>query len=309
MMHPAFPDSLDVAGARRLVAGLLDKAGIESPALDARLLVGHALALDHGGLIAQGTRLLSADERARLAALAARRLAGEPVARILGIREFFGLPFALSRATLVPRPETECVVEAAIAAVAERRDTPLRIADLGTGSGAILLALLHELPQARGIGTDRDAQALATARDNARALTLDARAVFAVADFGAPLSGYFDLVVSNPPYIESATIESLPREVRDFDPRLALDGGADGLAAYRTIAAQAAAFLAAGGALVVEIGRGQERDVQAVFAAQGLRLADFRRDLSGIVRALVFRGGNGQGDGKAMLRPHSLPEK
>jgi release factor glutamine methyltransferase len=309
MMHPAFPDSLDVAGARRLVAGLLDKAGIESPALDARLLVGHVLALDHGRLIAQGTRLLSADERARLAALAARRLAGEPVARILGVREFFGLPFALSRAALVPRPETECVVEAAIAAVAERRDTPLRIADLGTGSGAILLALLHELPQAQGLGTDRDAQALATARDNARALTLDARAVFAVADFGAPLSGGFDLVVSNPPYIESATIELLPREVRDFDPRLALDGGADGLAAYRTIAAQAAALLAAGGALVVEIGRGQERDVQAVFAAQGLRLADFRRDLSGIVRALVFRGGNGREDGKAMLRPHSLPEK
>lgn len=291
MMHPAFADSLDVAGARRLVAGLLGEAGIESPALDARLLVGHALALDHGGLVAQGTRLLSTSERERLAALAARRLKGEPVARILGVREFFGLPFALSRATLVPRPETECVVEAAIEAAGERRAARLRIADLGTGSGAILLALLHELPKAQGIGTDRDVEAVATAQANAHALALAARAAFAVANFGTGLKGGFDLVVSNPPYIESGAIESLPREVRDFDPHLALDGGADGLSAYRAIAAQAAALLATNGALVVEIGRGQEREVEAVFAARGLRRTALRRDLAGIVRVLVFRAG------------------
>ena len=167
----------------------------------------------------------------RLRRLSARRLAGEPVARILGTKEFWSLPIVLSPAVLVPRPETETVVEQALAAVDRNgaRTRALRIADLGVGSGAILLALLSELPNAFGVGTDRDPAALAVARDNARRLGLDARAAFVACDFGAALSPGFDLVVTNPPYIASGDIAALPAEVRDFDPRRALDGGRTGL--------------------------------------------------------------------------------
>lgn len=289
-----------VAQARRAAADRLRECGVERPDLDARLLVGHALGLDHAALGAQAERRLSAAETAAVDAMLARRLAHEPVARILGAKEFWSLPLRITAAVLVPRPETETVVEAALA-VAER-DRPLRIADLGVGSGAILLALLSELPAAVGVGTDRDTRALGVAHDNARRLGLAARAGFVACDFGAGLAGGCDLVVSNPPYIPTQDIATLAPEVREHDPRAALDGGLDGLAAYRAIAADAARLLAEGGWLAVEIGVSQDEAVPALLAAHGLTVAGApRRDLAGRPRVVVARKTRPAGSAKEWL--------
>lgn len=287
---PQATQDASIAQARRMAAGRLRDAGIETPDLDARLLVGHALGLTHAGLVAASSRRLSARDWAAVEALVARRLAREPVAHILGRKEFWSLPLRLSAATLVPRPETEILVEAALDIIKHARDRPLRILDLGTGTGAILLALLSELPQATGVGCDIDPLALDVARDNAHNLGLAGRCEFMVSDFGAGLDGAFDLVVSNPPYITSADLPALPPEVRDHDPRLALDGGADGLACYRAIAARIGKLLTPDGLLALEIGAGQASAVTAIFEAAGLTpAAPPRADLAGIQRALVFR--------------------
>jgi release factor glutamine methyltransferase len=288
MSLPDLAGASDVAGARRLLTALFERAGIDSPALDARVLVQHALSLDHTALAAAPRRMLSDNERNDIVQLAARRLAGEPVARILGAKEFWGLPFSLSAATLVPRPETETVIEAALEALGKQRDETLRIADLGTGTGAILLALLHELRNATGVGTDLDATAIETAQANAQALGLSSRAQFVRTDFGSGLDRRFDLVVSNPPYIATGDIAELAPEVRDHDPKLALDGGRDGLDAYRAIAAQMPALLNARGAAIVEIGIGQAAQVETIFKPAGLHLTGAKPDLAGITRALTF---------------------
>jgi release factor glutamine methyltransferase len=279
-----------VAAARRSLAEAFRAAGIESPELDARLLVGHALGLDHTALALAAERPLSDGETRALAALMTRRLEREPVARILGAKEFWGLALALNSDTLVPRPETETVVEAALAAIdtGGSRARRLRIADLGTGSGALLLALLSELPNATGVGTDVSFAALDAAGRNAGQLGFAPRAQFIACDFGAALPGGFDLIVSNPPYVASADIATLPPEVQ-CDPRGALDGGADGLAAYRAIAADARRLLAPGGHLVVELGLGQEQPVAALLRAAGLTPSPARPDLAGIPRALPAR--------------------
>ncbi len=282
--------SMTVDEARRAWAAKFRAGGLDSPELDARLLVGHALSLDHAGLVAASARKLAADEESAIAALARCRLAHEPVARIVGKKEFWGLELAVNAATLVPRPETETVVEAALAAVDRRgsRALPLRIADLGTGSGAILLALLSELPNAFGVGTDTSPGALAIARDNARRLSLTG-AVYVACDMAAALHGQFDIIASNPPYVASADIAALPPDVRLFDPRRALDGGPDGLDFYRAIAAAAPALLAADGVLVVELGAGQAVSAAALFAAAGLAPSAPRPDLNAVPRALVAR--------------------
>jgi release factor glutamine methyltransferase len=277
-----------VADARRTLTAQLRAGGIEAPELDARILVGHAVGLDHAGLAASAARFLSVAEESAIAALALRRLAHEPVARIVGSKEFWSLRICLSAATLVPRPETETVVEAALAVIDARgaRTRPLRIADLGTGSGAILLALLGELPNASGIGSDISARALATARVNARRLGFN-RAAYVACDMAAALRGPFDIIVSNPPYIATGDIAALPPEVRNFDPRRSLDGGADGLDFYRAIAASAPALLAHDGALIVELGSGHAEPVAALFAAAGLAPLPPQPDLNGVPRALV----------------------
>jgi release factor glutamine methyltransferase len=278
---------MTVTEARRALTDAFRRAGLDSPELDARLLIGHALGLDHTGLVIEANRSLGGDEAATLIAIAARRIEREPVARIVGNKEFWGLALRISKSTLVPRPETETVVEAALAAIDEGgpRSRALCIADLGTGSGALLVALLTELPNATGIATDISADALVTARDNARNLGLHPRAHFVACDFGAALARSFDLVVSNPPYIMSGDIAELAPEVR-HDPRRALDGGADGLAAYRTIAGQAAGLLKPEGHLVVELGMGQEASVAALFRAAGFATRPTHADLAGIPRAL-----------------------
>jgi len=272
-----------VAQARRALAERFRAAGLDSPELDARILIGHALGLDHAGLAAAEKQALPNTVSLQIEALGERRLAHEPVARIVGEKEFWGLSFVVTPAVLVPRPETETVVEQALSVI--DRTKPLHIADLGTGAGAILLALLSELPQARGAGIDISADALDVARANARRLGLADRADFALSDFGA-VEGAFDLVVSNPPYIASAAIGALSPDVRDYDPHRALDGGADGLAAYRAIAAVVPRLIAPTGHLVVEIGAGQETAVTGLFLQSGLAISAIRHDLSGIPRVL-----------------------
>lgn len=279
-----------VADARRTLADKFRIAGLDTPELDARILTGHALGLDHAGLTSAAHRTLDDEEGRAIAAFAARRLAGEPVARIVGVKEFWGLPLRINAATLVPRPETETLVETALALIdaGGPHARPLRIADLGTGSGALLLALLSELPGALGVATDISVAALEAARDNARHLRLDSRARFVACDFGAALAGGFDLVVVNPPYIASGDIAGLAPEVR-CDPREALDGGPDGLACYRTVAAQARRLLAPTGHIVIELGAGQEAAVAEALRGAGLEILTARPDLSGIARALAAR--------------------
>jgi release factor glutamine methyltransferase len=288
--NPFAGSSVDTA--RRTLTAIFKSGSIESAELDARILAGAALGLDLTGLITAAARPLSATEAVRLEELARRRLAGEPVARILGLKEFWGLPLQLTAETLVPRPDTETVVELSLEMLRALPlpDRRLRIADLGTGSGAILLALLSELPEADGFGTDISEAALQTARGNAAALGLADRVVFIACDYASGLSGPFDLVVSNPPYIRSADIAGLAIEVRDHDPRLALDGGADGLDAYRALVPQAAKLLAPRGALVLEAGHSQSDDIQQLMAAAGLTLErPAKADLAGIRRAVAGR--------------------
>jgi release factor glutamine methyltransferase len=283
-------NGLSIDAARRQLSQQLRDASIETPELDARLLAGAAFGLDLTGLAIQAARRLDDAEATRLSVFAQRRLAGEPVARIIGIKEFWGLPLRLSATTLVPRPDTETLVEAAIQSVRESGMHPRRIADLGTGSGALLLALLSEWPDAWGVGSDIDEDALQTAAANARQLGLANRAAFVRCDYAQALSGRFDIIVSNPPYIASAEIAALEVEVRNHDPRRALNGGVDGLDAYRTLVPQAAALLAKGGGLFVEVGQHQSHDVARLMASAGLSPAAPKLDLSGIPR-VVF-GGN-----------------
>lgn len=281
-----------VETARRALTARFESAAIESAALDARLLIGHILGLDLTGLITSAQRQLTADESARLEDFAGRRLAGEPVARIVGEKEFWGLPLKLSPATLVPRPDTETVVELALELLHADGVTnrPLRIADLGTGSGAILLALLSELPTAYGFGTDISEQALQAAAANAEGAGLAARATFIACDYAAGLSGPFDLIVSNPPYIRAADIAELAVEVRNYDPRAALDGGADGLDAYRALIPQAAGLLAPGATLIVEAGEGQSGLINGLMTMAGLSPTGApKADLGGIPRAVAAR--------------------
>lgn len=267
----------------------LREAGVESPARDARLLLAHSLGVAHPSLLDSGTRMTAA-QVAAFEQLLARRAAREPVARIRGVREFWGMEFALSPATLDPRPDTETLVEASLAAFAGA-PPPRRILDLGTGSGCILCALLHEWPTAIGVGVDRSARAAATAHQNAQALGFARRAAFVTGDWAQALAGQFDLIVSNPPYIATAAIGMLAPEVRRFDPAAALDGGADGLAAYRALAPQLARLLAAGGCAALEVGQGQAKGVASILIGSGLEFLGTRADLSGIERVVLARIG------------------
>ena len=277
-----------LATARQALTEMLRQAGIDSAEADARLLIAHALGIDRAEMIANGERTLTEDQTRAIDALAARRLKREPVARIFGHKEFWSLSLQVSEAVLVPRPDTETVIEAALDFVVRGglRMEPLRILDIGTGSGALLLALLSELPNALGTGTDISAPALAIARANAERHRLALRCKFVACDIAATLQGPFDLIVSNPPYVARGDIASLAPEVRDYDPAVALDGGADGLDGYRAIAAEARRLLAQGGRLIVELGAGQEPAVRALFTNAGLTVGAARKDLAGIPRAL-----------------------
>ena len=285
---PGLKDGASVSEAIRLVAQAFRPAGIEEADADARLLIGHALHLDRTRLIAQSDRILEAREIATMSVLAARRLKHEPVSRILGQKEFWSLALAVTPDVLVPRPETETIVEAALDYVVrgDLRMERLRILDIGTGSGALLLALLHELPHATGIGTDVSEAALQVAQTNAAKFGFGTRCNFVACDIASHIQGSFDLVISNPPYVVHDEIATLAPEVREYDPMVALDGGDDGLTAYRAITADAERLLAPGGRLFVELGAGQEAAVRALFTNAGLTVGTARKDLAGIPRVL-----------------------
>lgn len=265
----------------------LRRAGLEDADLDARCLAADALRTDQAGLLARAEEIVDPASAARLAGHVRRRLAREPVGRILGLREFWGLPFRLSPQTLEPRPDTETVVEAALERVADRQ-APVRLLDLGTGSGCLLVALLSELPRARGLGIDRSAGAAAAARANAAANGVGARAAFLCGDWAEAVKARFDLVVSNPPYIPARAVAGLAPEVSRHDPRLALDGGDDGLDAYRAILAALPRLLAPGGCAVLEIGFDQAEALAELAAGAGLDMAELRRDLAGRPRAVTL---------------------
>ena len=266
----------------------LNEAGFETAALDARLLLLTALGIPATTLVTHPDTPLTAEESETLASFARRRLAHEPVARIVGIREFWGLPFRLSPETLVPRPDTETVVETVLDLLPDRQ-APLRIVDFGTGSGCILVALLHELPQATGLGIDLSPGALATARTNADENGVGGRCHFALSRWADAVSGPFDLIVSNPPYIASGVIPTLDEEVREHDPRLALDGGPDGLEPYRILLSEAGRLLAPGGLLAVEIGYDQAEELRSLAGSHGLEILRIAHDLSGNPRCVAMR--------------------
>jgi release factor glutamine methyltransferase len=276
--------------ADRALASLrvrLASSGAANPSLDARCLVEAACGLDRAALVAHGDRPLGASAR-HLNALATRRLGGEPLARILGSQEFWGLPFSLSAATLVPRPETETLVEEVLrwCETSHARQRSWRILDLGTGSGCIGIALLTELPDATLLGIDRSPQALATARRNADRHGVAERARWVAGDWATAIDASFDIVVSNPPYVTSRDIPTLSSEVRDHDPLLALDGGADGLACYRAILSELEGILAPGGRVFLEMGLGQEASVRTLLEVRGLAEIRSHADLAGIVRVI-----------------------
>jgi len=265
----------------RLVA-----AGIDSARLDARLLVAEALGVGAQTVFSHPETPLAAAQAGRLEAMVMRRAGREPVSRILGRRGFWTLELAVGPGTLDPRPDSETVVEAVLAARTDR-SAPLAVLDFGTGSGCLLLALLSELPAAWGLGVDRSPSALAVAAANARSLGLERRAAFVLGDWGGAVAGGFDVIVANPPYIPSGDIDGLEPEVAGFDPRSALDGGGDGLDCYRLLAPEIARLLAPGGIAVLEVGQGQAAQVAALLVHSGLVAAAPRRDLGGIERCVI----------------------
>ena len=271
--------------ARRLAA-----AGIENARAEARLLVCHALGVGPETLIADPERSVCRAERDGIDASVRRRSRREPMAYVLGRREFWGLTFGVSPDTLDPRPDSETVIEAALEFTADGA-AELDILDLGTGCGCLVLSLLSELANSRGLGIDISAGAVAVARANARSLGLAARCRFEIGDWGADLTGPFEVIVANPPYIPAAEIDRLAPEIARFEPRQALDGGGDGLAAYREVAPAIARLLAPDGVAIVEIGADQEADVTKIAARSGLVPVAMRTDLAGRPRCLVLRIG------------------
>lgn len=286
---PEFSPTLTYAQAHQRAAALLAEAGIETPKRDARVLLLEAAGIDHAALLRDSDALLGEDAAARLQAFVERRLKREPVSRIFGRREFWGLTLRVTPDVLDPRADTETLVVAAIETLRERSDEPLRILDLGTGSGALLCALLSEFRRGFGVGTDCSEGACRIARDNLAACGLASRGASVCGDWGAALAGGFDLVVSNPPYVASATIATLAPEVRDYDPPGALDGGPDGLAAYRVIAADLARFCRPDGTAILEIGHDQVESAAFCFREAGWGSIALRRDLENQPRALILR--------------------
>lgn len=264
---------------------VLRAAAIENPRMEARWLLAHAMNASPEALLRDPRAAVPPAAARRFAAMLTRRARREPMALILGHAGFWGLEFEVSSDTLIPRADSETIVQTAIDAAS----TPRRVLDLGTGTGCLLLAVLSERPGAWGLGVDLVPQAAALAARNAARLGLGQRAVFIAGDWAAALHGRFDLVLSNPPYIPAADVPGLMPEVAAHEPTMALSGGADGLDAYRVLAGVLPRLLAPCGTAVLEIGQGQGADVAALMQATGLRPQPLRADLGGIDRALVLK--------------------
>jgi release factor glutamine methyltransferase len=268
---------------RRDLVRSLTEAGFDNAALEARWLVEQV-----AGISAEPSRPIGREAAIRLGEFLARRLTGEPLWRVIGEREFWGLTFRLSPDTLEPRPDSETLIEAALAMLGPRRSEPLTILDLGTGTGCLLIAMLHECPAASGLGIDLSPGACETARANALANGVGERCEIRQGRWTEGIDARFDLILSNPPYIPSRDIAGLARDVREHDPLLALDGGADGLDPYRIFARTLGRHLGPGGCVVLEIGAGQEADVAALMREAGWVARATRHDLGGHPRALIF---------------------
>ena len=269
-------------------AARLGAAGIDTARLDARLLLAAATGGTAEQIVARPEQALSPREADEFATLIRRRAAREPLAQLVGRREFWSLDFATTRDTLTPRPDTETVVETALRLFPDRA-APLRLLDLGTGTGCLLVALLSEYRAATGIGTDLSALAAEVARRNVAAHRLQDRATIAIGHWDEPAEGRFDLIVSNPPYIATAELERLEPEVAVFEPRLALEGGVDGLDAYRALAPRLARRLADAGFAILELGLGQAFEVAGLCASAGLQVHGRACDLAGRDRCVVVK--------------------
>jgi release factor glutamine methyltransferase len=277
-----------VGSCIELAAARLRAAGIDQPRRETRLLLAHVLGVEQAAIL--GHPETPVPDRDAFLDLVERRVRGVPIAQILGKREFWSLEFRVTPDTLDPRPDSETVVAAALGAMGARREAAISVLDLGTGTGCLLLSVLSELPQAHGIGVDRSAAATLIARGNAAGLGLERRAAFLVGDWAGALAGGFDLVLANPPYVKRREIAGLQREVAQYEPRLALDGGEDGLEAYRLIAADMPRLLRPDGVAVTEVGRGQWGEVAGLFRAADLPVAAPAVDLAGVERCVICHG-------------------
>jgi len=286
---------LTVGAAQRVCVAPLKDADIDEPVMEARLLVGFVLGGGPERVLADRDESLTSDQASALKTALTQRCQRVPMAQIIGVREFWSLPFKVTSATLTPRPDTETLVEGLLHHVSE---SPARILDLGTGTGCVLLALLTEWPDATGVGVDASADALAVAHENGEVLGLSSRARFVQADWNQELwahvltgswGGPFDVVVSNPPYIPALDIEALEADVRTHEPRRALDGGDDGLDAYRAIISQLNALMAVDGVVGFEVGIDQADAVAAMILEAGFELLEKRADLGGVVRTVIGR--------------------
>ncbi|MCI9867439.1 peptide chain release factor N(5)-glutamine methyltransferase [Rhizobium skierniewicense] len=268
----------------------LETAGVADPVTDTRLLIGSVIGFSLTDFVLNGARIVSDGEAVQIETMVVRREKGEPVHRILGHREFYGLDLILSSGTLEPRPDTEVLVDALLPHLRRiaAQKGQAQILDMGIGTGAICLALLHECVEASGVGSDISRDAIETAEMNAARHGLSTRFKTVESDWFANISGRFDIIVSNPPYIKSADIETLDRDVRNFDPMAALDGGADGLFPYRVIAEKAVDYLDVGGLIGLEIGYDQKVDVTAIFAGYGYSCVESVKDYGSNDRALLF---------------------
>ncbi|HUZ90808.1 MAG TPA: peptide chain release factor N(5)-glutamine methyltransferase [Methylocella sp.] len=285
-----FGPALPRGAALGALVRLLREAGIDSAQIDGRVLLCAALGIDHATLIRDSDCPLGSGA-ATLVSFAARRLQREPVSRIIGHREFWQARFQIAQGVLDPRPETEMLVEAVLAHAARYPRKNWRILDLGTGSGAILCSALQSLPGSSGVGVDISPAACAIARDNLAALGLESRGVIVCGDWAHALRGRFDVIVSNPPYVASGAIAYLEPEVRDHDPRLALDGGKDGLAAYRELIPALPGLIAPGGLIALELGAGQYAAVEALLRGRFGSAVEVALDLRGCRRVVLARGG------------------
>ena len=265
----------------------LQSAGIDNPRLDVRLLIAAATERDPQDIWLHDSQILSSQEISQVEAYVERRRCGEPVSRITGEREFWGLPYRLSAGTLDPRPDSETLVSASLSMMSQKANPPESILDVGTGTGCLLFSLMTEWPEVRGVGIDIELDAVLTARQNASVLKTANQPAFLVGNWLSSLSDRYDVIISNPPYVSSSEIDNLQREVIFFDPRRALDGGPDGLTAYRQLIPECRDHLAIGGLLVLEVGAGQDRDVKKLLSAAGLEKIEVHPDLSGHIRCIT----------------------
>ena len=272
------PDGLIATASVRLAA-----SGVEGPRAEARLLLAHVLGGDRARTL---SGQVTPEQQAVFESFVTRRAAREPLAYITGHREFWSLDFRVGPGVLIPRPDSETLIEEALRLIPDRA-TPLVMADLGTGSGALLIAALTEFPHAKGIGFESDATAAGWARQNLSLHQLTDRAQIRESDWNEAAENTFDLILSNPPYVPAKDIEKLEPEVRDHEPGAALDGGRDGLDAYRGLARLLPRILRAGGLAIMEIGMGQDAAMEPLF--KGLELVRIAPDLSGIPRALALK--------------------